>query len=146
MKHLGLFESYLDKYYQEIDKDEFHTDLNEQSVIDINIVIKLKKIGFEPTWPYKDSNTQVLEKSVSSTKYTGWERVIKSIGRFSFIPTNEDTIVLIYQIPDDYFIVKATYQESIKTTNNYIPNVIRYWKCDQFEGLKKLLSDNKWDQ
>ena len=129
MKHLRLFEGFnQDEYYQEITSEEFN-DLEDEGMI----------VGFSP----KDRERLdiILNNNV-------WPRFSKTIRSSSYnsggclvLMLNDDYFshVAIEPLEDDYYIVF--------TSNNKIDGS-KYYKCDQWEGLMRLLKDKgiiKWN-
>jgi hypothetical protein len=46
--------------------------------------------------------------------------------------------ISIFQIEDEYFLVKAMVRGKVGEKAE-----LKYWKCDQFDGLIKFLKDKK---
>lgn len=128
MKYLKLFEGYLDQsQYWEIDDISPYRDrgiIRFPSIeMDRKIVDYLTKLGFA----YKNHNNKMY-----------W--MDKTIDRRSLKSRLKEKIISIYQLEDDYFIVDdEVYDGSLCISS-------KYWKCDQFDGLKKLLKEKGFDK
>ena len=122
MKHLRLFEGFnQDEYYKEITSEEFN-DLEDEGMI----------VGFSPK--DREKLDIILNNNVGP-------RFIKTIRSSSYnsggclvLMLNDDYFshVVIEPLEDDYYIVL--------TSNNKIDGS-KYYKCDQWEGLMRLLKD-----
>lgn len=116
MKHLKLFEGYSDKFYSEITEGEF----------------------------YDLSNFISSENSFISLENKYISKLIKfgfRVEKGGFICSDDvkwmfKDNICIYQLEDDYFIVSIS--EHINNPH------IKYYKCDQFDGLIKLLKDKRF--
>jgi len=108
MKHIKLFEGYLDNYYTKITEEEWLDLLDDSDAFPEKQEARLRElIDGEIT---VDSKGTMLIKTVDgSTIY--WTNV--------------------NSIDDDYYTVYIY--------SRYIDD--EFWKCDQFEGLIKLLED-----
>jgi hypothetical protein len=116
MKHLKLFEGF-DKsdYYQEINQDDIdHADCISFSKGDLDILCH--DYGFNYS-RFGDGSERIYKQS-------------KSVGE-----PNSFT-VYVYQLPDEYFILEAY-------CGGY-PIEVFFYKCDQVEGVIKLLEDKGW--
>lgn len=113
MKHLKLFEGYLDNYYSEITEDEYHSYSNISNFVSMEqkYIDKLSKLNFK----------------------------IDKVGMFKI---SDNTDIHIYPLEDEYFLVAAAFlvATAVKGSKKY---KYCYYKCDQFEGLMKLLKDKE---
>lgn len=121
MKHLKLFEGYLDKYYEEVEYDDL-----------VGWLRNTERVTLTREWYDKISNLFGPE----------WEREpygYLNINLWSLDfrkPTNRGVWhVIIGMDYDEWFYVVIRY--SGKPISN------ECFKCDQFEGLKRLLTDRK---
>jgi len=114
MRHLKLFEGYLDNYYTKITEEEW-----------LNLVDKSE------SFPEKSENRLI--------KLLDGEVEIYSLGRLKikYVENSIPIWVNIDYVKDDYYIVNIS-SRSIKVINR---KKGAFWKCDQFEGLVKFLED-----
>lgn len=120
MKHINLFESFekTEYYYQEITQDEYNPIFNGDN----------DYITFEDKY----------SKKLISLGFEQNQNRLKCCHIHIFKPgdgnTPEDVIdVYVYQRQDEYFDVELAHG---------IPNsTSEYYRCDQIEGLFKLLKD-----
>jgi len=120
MKHIRLFEGFnTDDYYQEIDYEEWYDQrLNRLNISD-NLNNRIKNL-FDSRSDYQKQDSQgsviYVDKNVYFTQ--------SSLVNFIYINISLNDY-------DWYYV--------------YIYNEVRdkrsYYKCDQFDGLKKLLKD-----
>lgn len=134
MRHLKLFEGYLDQYYQKMGDDFAYNDI-EDSVEDMDnpnrIISKLKK-GVK------------IYSSIGSL--TGVTRL--TLEEVFEVPRGKEChVYIIFKCRDDYYYVKnivrieKVVRPSMPTETRYISDDCDWYRCDQWEGLMKLLSD-----
>ena len=124
MKYLKLFEGYLDEYYQKITEEDFEVyqygndnSVNNRVDFDRKLMINLGSL--------------FTEGFKFGTLYIGGGSVYVTING------NRESILII-QLEDEWFLVRHLQPVSL-----YGPLIIsyNYYRCDQVEGLKKLLKD-----
>lgn len=112
MKHIKLFEGYLDKYYVEIDEEEWLDLLDDSDAFPEKLEARLRDLV--------DGEITVDDKGTLKIKTYS-----QSVEGSTPYWANVDSI------DDDYYTVYIY--------SRYIDD--EFWKCDQFEGLIKLLED-----
>ncbi len=116
MKHLRLFEGFVGDYYEEIDVDDYYDNLDIRIEMSSSII---KKISGLFSWGVDvDDNNDIISVICPPTMARrGCEYGI-----------------CLYEVDDEYFYVCVTkYFDGESFTY--------YYRCDQFDGLKKLLKD-----
>ncbi len=117
MKYLKKFEDNENQFFTEITKGEFHNskefacDIKDEFIEKITSLAKDKKISRE----------------IEIGEYTSFYFI-----HINYPGNNTVFFVDIYESKDEWFFVNI---ESLQSTIDV------YYKCDQFEGLLKLLSD-----
>ena len=87
----------------------------------------------------RDKLTDVLTKSIKEKSFNSKVWGFTFPKDFTYILRIEGRIDLtIWKIQDDWFIVKVKYY-NISQIVGFIEALEKYYKCDQFEGLLKLL-------
>jgi hypothetical protein len=123
MRHLRLFEGFnQDEYYQEITSEEFN-DLEDNDGMNVDFSPKDR----EKLDIILNNNVgHRFSKTIRSSSYNS--------GGCLVLMLNDDYFshVAIEPLEDDYYIVF--------TSNNKIDGS-KYYKCDQWEGLMRLLKD-----
>jgi|688.fasta_scaffold63858_9 hypothetical protein len=123
MNHIKLFEGYLDQYYQKMEDDfsyfdieDLVQDMDKCDWIENNLKEGVKKISQRPT-------NLILEKKFDIPRG-------KEYHRYN-----------IMKCQDEYYYVKViTYmKKNMSSDTKYISDF--WYKCDQFDGLKKFLRD-----
>lgn len=142
MKYLKLFEGYLDQpQYWEIERDEYVPDvgllgLGDVVEMDQIFIDRLKKFGFKLSEVRYDDGA--LMTSMFKTHYKNRLKYhllsFVSMGSYS----SNKIEISIFQIEDEYFLVKAMVRGKVGEKAE-----LKYWKCDQFDGLIKFLKDKK---
>jgi hypothetical protein len=118
---IKLFEMFkTDDFYHEIENGEWLRSHDKRIVITNNVNLKIKNL-FDDKFRYEISH---------SYKRGSFIRVMDEESIHSEV--YELDTVRIFVDNDDWFYVMISKRGS---------NVITYYKCDQFEGLKKLLKD-----
>jgi len=122
MKYLKLFEGYLDEYYQKINRVDFDVyqwgednSLNNRVDFDRKIMTNIGSLlnnGFKFDRLYIGSNVMTI--------------------------TGNRESILIIQLEDEWFLVRQQVEDIMSGPYNESYN---YYRCDQVEGLKKLLKD-----
>jgi hypothetical protein len=115
MKYLKKFNESSSEYYQIIDQSEWKDD------------IFYKSIHFEKK--YIDEIKNRLKTEYKLTQPTSW---IIEIVHYKW------NNYIISQCQDEWFYAREDVEDEM--SNSYGTNT--YYKCDQFEGLLKLLKDN----
>ena len=124
MKHIRLFEVFeSDEYYVKITYDEF-LDLTDESSEGYDCLLTDK----EKLWIEKNLTVEYWQ-------YSNHEDIIETSCRPRDIAigassNGSGTFRYLYKIEDDYFVCSLNEDEGIT-----------YYKCDQWEGLVKLLND-----
>jgi hypothetical protein len=148
MKHLKLFEGYLDQpQYWEIERDDFDDEIESDFILtgvemDQIFIDRLKKFGFKLSEVrYDHGPLSVPPEGMTSMYKTHYKNRLKyhllsfvSMGSYS----SNKIEISIFQIEDEYFLVKAMVSGKVGEKTEYL-----YWKCDQFDGLIKFLKDKK---
>jgi len=124
MKHIKLFEGYLDNYYTKITEEEWMGLVHDSDSFPEKSEAKLMEL--------LDGE---IEIDSSANNY----------GRLK-IKYVEDSIpiwVNIDYVKDDYYIVNIYSRSIVADTGEFMGHVKKgeFWKCDQFEGLVKFLED-----
>ena len=124
MKYLKLFEGYLDEYYQKITFNDFEVyqygkdnSVNNRVDFDRKLMINLGSLfteGFK-------FGTLYIGGSIYGMAING----------------NRESILII-QLEDEWFLVRQQVEDIMSGPYNESYN---YYRCDQVEGLKKLLKD-----
>ena len=124
MKYVKLFESFSD-FYEEISMSSF-LELYKERIIfsssEIDIISKISEINgmkFKRPIPMNSSDG-LLMKSTSVRD-----------------DSCSITDICIYKLPDEWFIVRLVIDRQYVNG----PYIYPWYKCDQIEGLQKLLSD-----
>jgi len=122
MKWIKLFEGYLDEYYQKINRVDFDVyqwgednSLNNRVDFDRKIMTNIGSLlnnGFKFDRLYIGSNVMTI--------------------------TGNRESILIIQLEDEWFLVRQQVEDIMSGPYNESYN---YYRCDQVEGLKKLLKD-----
>jgi len=131
MRYIKLYESIGGSYYQEISSNEYsirasgNTDFTEEEEK------KLIKKNWEKL---SDSEIQkIMEHFPKKCKST---QEVK--GRL-IISYNNDEILLIIKLKDEWFLLYDMRWCDMTGGESEV-----YYKCDQLDGLKKLLTDNEY--
>jgi len=78
-----------------------------------------------------------------------YNKIIVSLPSYAsgFLDEDNDEIIRIYKCKDEWFYVFIS-EEQIRLSIEYVPSHphIRHFKCDQFDGLIKLLKDLNFKQ
>jgi hypothetical protein len=131
MKHIRMFEGFRDDYYVKIDYMDFF-DLTEESSEGYDCLLTdREKLWIEKNLPIEywqySNHEDIVSQYVKDLKTTAIPRDIAigvsaahGSGGFRFV----------YKIEDDYFVCSLNEEGGIT-----------YYKCDQFEGFIKLLTD-----
>ncbi len=114
MKYL---KEYNHEFYTEIDMDE-HYDLSTKR-------IPLSKSEIQMIMDIKEANDKLIH----------WDIFEGIKGIITFFSNKKD--IDIYSISDEFYMVVFRNCKGTKPAGN-----ISYYKCDQLEGIKKLLMDN----
>ena len=133
MKHIRLFEGFnKDEYYVEIDGfncESIEIDGFDYNLIDMGetFVKKLKSIGFSPIIN-NHKGVYCMRKRI----YKGLGDKLKyNILSFATLGSyNEGVEIDVYQLEDEYFVLRES-----------VSYEVFHFRCDQFEGLLKLLKD-----
>jgi hypothetical protein len=122
MKWIKLFEGYLDEYYQEITFRDFEVyQWGEDNSLN-------NRVDFD-----REIMTNIGSLLNKGFKFGGLYIGGDMFGRVSGMTINGNReSILIIQLEDEWFLVNAD-------NNNDEP--YNYYRCDQVEGLKKLLKD-----
>jgi len=131
MKHLKLFEGYLDSYYTKITEEEWLDllddldDSEESDAFPEKSEARLRElidgeVNIDRSVPYISGRLDIIAYCIKDIYHR-----------------NPYGISIDY-VNDDYYIVCITNQN---INLNRIDRIDKYWKCDQFEGLIKLLKD-----
>jgi hypothetical protein len=117
MKHIKLFESFeKNEYYQELDFDTWADGASKHIDMNSIIIILLDKF-FKEKW-----GSNVIK---FGEYYTGSNRI-----RSYSAHKDTDDYVAIHEIPDEYLYVVISKDD-----------IRKYYKCDQLDGVIKLLGD-----
>jgi len=125
MKWIKLFEGYLDEYYQEITFRDFEVyQWGEDNSLN-------NRVDFD-----REIMTNIGSLLNKGFKFGGLYIGGDMFGRVSGMTINGNReSILIIQLEDEWFLVNA---DNNITDNDESYN---YYRCDQVEGLKKLLKD-----
>ena len=149
MKYLKLFEGFdTDEYYQKITEEDYLTcqfgednSLNPGKGVDFDRKIRaniesLLNKEFNPSYTFMRNgsrNIEVTAMTIRENEYSG-----------TSYPSQK--VHIIIQLEDEWFLVReqvdpnremeARYHWRIGKVESY-----NYYRCDQVEGLKKLLKD-----
>jgi len=125
MKYLKLFEGYLDEYYQKITFRDFEVyQWGEDNSVN-------NRVDFD-----REIMTNIGSLLNKGFKFGGLYIGGDMFGRVSGMTINGNReSILIIQLEDEWFLVNA---DNNITDNDESYN---YYRCDQVEGLKKLLKD-----
>jgi len=115
MRHLKLFEGYLEGSFYEIEYQEYLDILEDPIKIDRITVTKLKEIGFEMQWYSEKKSDQYI------MLFEGKNLM------------EHDIKIWVWAIPDEYYIAEILDMDKTER---------KYYKCDQWEGLMKILRIN----
>jgi hypothetical protein len=119
MIHMKYFEGFGGDYYEEIDVDDYYDNLDRRIKIHVVPRSSIKKISGLFSWGVDvDDNNDIISVICPPTMARrGCEYGI-----------------FLYEVDDEYFYVCVTkYFDGESFTY--------YYRCDQFDGLKKLLKD-----
>jgi hypothetical protein len=120
MKYLRLFEGFGGDYYEEIGREDFlKLSLSSKIPFEGRVYVKIISL-FE-------SKTKVEWKRDSGARFVDGK--LKPVD-INFSCQGGSPYVEIFQIEDEYFLV------SIRLGREY-----KSWKCDQWDGLVRLLVD-----
>ena len=127
MKHIKLFEGYLDEYYQKITFNDFEVyqygkdnSVNNRVDFDRKLMINLGSL--------------FTEGFKFGTLYIGSQPNGSIYGMT--INGNRESILII-QLEDEWFLVRQQVEDIMSGPYD----TYNYYRCDQVEGLKKLLKD-----
>ena len=125
MKWIKLFEGYLDEYYQKITFRDFEVyQWGEDNSLN-------NRVDFD-----REIMTNIGSLLNKGFKFGGLYIGGDMFGRVSGMTINGNReSILIIQLEDEWFLVNA----DNNTTDN--DESYNYYRCDQVEGLKKLLKD-----
>jgi len=115
MKYLRVFEGFVGDYYQKVDNEEYWDNLAERLEMSSNLIDKIRKL-----FPGCEVYLIPFFELESDLDY------ITSDGDLC-IKIKDFMTIRLYEVDDEYFYVNV--------------NDESYYKCDQFEGLVKLLVD-----
>jgi len=153
MKYLKLFESH-EEYYEEITIDKFNLEKMKALSLEGSRISKemiedycqVKTIQKDFSRRYNTSHPNWRSEMGPSRKYTelqiDFNRVISDEGH----PINKKLILSgeidVYLLPEDYFLVRF-YREWKGDTSywNKKGEKVSFYKCDQIDGLKKLIEE-----
>ena len=120
MKYLQIYENF--------DNAEYYEEISIYTYIDLrNKSLDIDEVEFDKI------NSVLSEFNPNALKINTWPDFVKdpNIKRdvcVQFYIPNKGTWVYIYILSDEYYIIHITNKEG-------------YYKCDQIEGLEKLLND-----
>jgi hypothetical protein len=121
MKHIRLFEGF--------NKDEYYQEIHEDTIPHL-----LKSSGGYTTFSKRDLNILCDDYGFNYTRWgDGSERIYKQSKKMG---RKNSFTIYIYQLPDEYFILNVYY-------GGY-PIEKSFYKCDQVDGVIKLLEDKGW--
>jgi hypothetical protein len=132
MKWIKLFEGYLDEYYQKITFRDFEVyqygkdnSVNNRVDFDKKIMINVGSL--------------FTEGFKFGTLYIGSQPTRERYGSIYGMTINGNReSILIIQLEDEWFLVRQQVEDIMSGPYNESYN---YYRCDQVEGLKKLLKD-----
>jgi hypothetical protein len=140
MKRIRLFEAFnTDDYYQETTGPDF-SDLLTEYFSKKNLEVILNILNTYVTYVSKEKekfglsdNIFLFKKGVikkNDKRFDKWD----GTGDIGHIHINPDgkTIVEIFMGEDEWYLVRIS---------SFLEASIKFYKCDQIEGLKKLLHD-----
>jgi hypothetical protein len=136
MKYLKLFEGYLDRYYTEIPEDEFY-EIFRSGIDSSHELVDIGLDYFERLKGYKtDMNIRynLLRPDVkgilidSSVRFRSQGERLRELEKRPHLGYYFE----VYGFSDEWFLVKFEDCCSIEVV---------YYKCDQMEGLIRLLKD-----
>lgn len=126
MKHLKLFEGYLDQYYQKMGNDFAYSDIVDSI-------------------EYMDNPNRIISKLKKGVKIDSSVDCLTLEEEFEVPRGKEWHGYIIFKCRDEYYYVKNIVRiekvigPSMPTEIGYISD--DWYRCDQWEGLMKLLSD-----
>lgn len=129
MKHIVLFESYNQDYYVKITYDEWW-DLVNCEPNDNKDVFNRKEVDFF------NNNTTIsywgghMSSGISTSNEFNKSFLVVILTHPRGIKKDYTGISFIHKLKDDYFVVRMNMHKGYES-----------YKCDQFEGLIKLLKD-----
>ena len=126
MKHIKLFEGFNnDDYYQEIDYDdwwdnrEIRIEMSSRTIEVISGILMFWDIDV-------DDNKDMISAYNQNVSIKNYDYEIK-----------------VYEVDDEYFYVQVTRSYPGSTPAGSTFKQLSWYKCDQFDGLKKLLKDKE---
>ena len=140
MKHLKKFnESKKEKWipYAKINTAEWERKTNSVIKFEDKYVNELESIMDNNTYNHSDpwDNGAIYKLN----KYTGSYH--DDTKEFCLLPNAGigNTIYLIQQCDDEWFIIKGEHSEKADSDPN---KIVGYWKCDGWDGFKEFLKSN----
>jgi hypothetical protein len=139
MKHIKTWHS-LNALFEGFESNDYYTEIDFNTYRDIKYSSK-HEIN-------KDCSLTEKEKDwiKSNIRFVDWKwcddprytfGAVFNIPKFYSYSSIE--VKSIYKIEDEYFLCRL----KSKGTNSGTEKIIKYYKCDQFDGLKKLLKDKR---
>lgn len=117
MKYIKCFENH-NKFYKEISEEEFDSiDILKFTSMEQKYIDRIFQLNF-----IKEKETFLYFNTLLSLRLVFGDKDKGYIG------------MNIYQLEDEYFLVELPYEKNCL-------HKIKYFKCDQFEGLLKLIED-----
>ena len=140
MKHLKFFEGYMDYQYEEISEDEYQRFLYKDNIanpVNFNprnlndLTTRLKEFGYR-THP-EPGQGQKATFNLGRTDISEYgKRIVCWYLNINPDPQNyRNYPVVIYQMDDDWILVNMSRWDG------------SWYRCDQYEGLIKLLTDRR---
>ena len=126
-----------DEYYTETDRREF-------------IEMGRNKIPFDKVIPVTGRKRVFAKDERGVWYWTNYERSMKPEDILAYfynlsIPGYEYYEIEIYRLEDEWYMVRTEYKgvNTDLSSGTLYREEIKYYKCDQWEGLMKLLEDKK---
>ena len=152
MKHIKKFTESVTEYYYEINEPKWNSDQSERitfnkkdvdtitSVLDLNV---LSVFGKELPYGWKKWNDfEFKEKyymmDCFNLRFPDWERIVGN---------RQIVLMNISKLNDEWYTTRIIYHKrnNVQTIGSGMANHIsieeKYCRCDQLEGLLKLLGD-----
>ncbi len=138
MKHLRLFEGFGDDYYVKISLDD--VEIYEEEKV-FELLTEREKLWIEKNllvkyWYYRDNCGLAFLRPMSNI-YLEDGTAVRDIAIGVDGAQPNGVFEFMYKIEDDYFICSL----NEKGNCNAGSTAVTYYKCDQFEGFIKLLTD-----
>ena len=135
MKHIKKWKSinesgYLDEFYEEIGQDEYFLTTVDRIKFDNKLYNQILSLFYKDLmdWSPKVNNNGIYMRPIILQK-----DVSLSVNKYCISIKNIYIKMDIFISDDEWFYVKLS---SV--------GIIQYYKCDQYEGLVKLLKDFKF--